>query len=390
MRWAGIRAWGWSLALAALLGVAGAQEPSVGEPGDTAEEDVGVAPVDPARSAPAVDPQGDAVAPRLEAAGVAPAGDPPPSAAPDDAPPAPAPPGDLPPPEPAPAPGAPAAAETEAGEAFGLAELLDAFSAAPPASPEDAAPVGLERWLPALSGHGPRVALQRVIWALVFVGIWSLARRWRTRLRPMGLVPRGLWMLHQVGRVGAVLCGLAAATALLPAAWSPMVTLALLGGALAAGWSLRDLLGDLLAGVELRATGRVRPGQWVRGSAYEGVVRQLGLRVTVLDTQDGETVLVPHRALAGGQLTLARSGHPEVTVDLQLDPALSAQRVRAAAFQAVSLSPWVELSSPVDVSEDGRSPGLWRVRARVVEGRFAERFSGSLPARIRAVLAQLD
>ena len=64
-----------------------------------------------------------------------------------------------------------------------------------------------------------------------------------------------------------------------------------------------------------------------------------------------------------------------------------AREVRRALVEAAISSPWVRSDERPTARQDGSDPRLWRVRAQLLEMRFAERFEGDLLERTEDVLA---
>ena len=84
----------------------------------------------------------------------------------------------------------------------------------------------------------------------------------------------------------------------------------LMAGGAALGWSARDVLPDIIAGLVITFERRIRKGMWVRGEGFSGSVEQLGLRASWLRDQLDQLGVASHRwididlrSLGGSALT---------------------------------------------------------------------------------------
>jgi len=80
-----------------------------------------------------------------------------------------------------------------------------------------------------------------------------------------------------------------------------LAAFATLGGALAlaVGFAAQDLIANFVAGVFIVRDEPFEVGDWIEWNGNSGVVREIQLRVTKLDTFDNELVTVPNSDLAG-------------------------------------------------------------------------------------------
>jgi small-conductance mechanosensitive channel/CRP-like cAMP-binding protein len=60
------------------------------------------------------------------------------------------------------------------------------------------------------------------------------------------------------------------------------------------GFSLQDVLVNVMAGISLQMDGSIAVGDWVKVAEQVGRVREVGWRRTVLETRNGDTVVVPN------------------------------------------------------------------------------------------------
>lgn len=153
--------------------------------------------------------------------------------------------------------------------------------------PEDDEPVldtsGLESW-------------DWIRAALVLVGTIVVAyavRRLVTRLAERAGIRPAIGRL--IGRFGAavvVAIGLVYTLSALEVRVGPLLGALGVGG-IALAFALQDILSNLVAGLILQARNQFRIGDQVMTNEYDGTVHDITLRTVVLDTYDGERVVVP-------------------------------------------------------------------------------------------------
>lgn len=232
--------------------------------------------------------------------------------------------------------------------------------------------------LRSLRGTGPLIAL--LVLLLVAAALSSMLRR---QFDELSILSRLAGAANKVLRilVGALLL-------FLVVAWLPADALpfALLAAALAIGWSTRDVLPDLIAGVVIAFERRVKPGLWLAGEGFAGVVERVGLRATWLRDDTNRRIAVPNRALVSTPLTSEEGRWPTRDVTIRVVTDLPAETVRRAIVDAVLMSPFTPVADPPSVRRDGSDPIAWHVRARVLDLSFAPRFEGELLERAEAIL----
>ena len=67
---------------------------------------------------------------------------------------------------------------------------------------------------------------------------------------------------------------------------------------LAIGFATKDIIGNFVAGVFIYADHPFVTGDWIEWDGYEGIVKDISLRVTTVRTFDGEMLTVPNSQLA--------------------------------------------------------------------------------------------
>jgi len=220
----------------------------------------------------------------------------------------------------------------------------------------------------------------------VSIGVLAIiARRFRSQLAPVGLLPNALTVGETALRVTAAICGVLVIAAWAPASLAPLLPWVLVFGAAALGWSLRDVAPDLIAWATLSMEGRVRPGKWVSGGEFSGRLVSMGFRSTLLHDSQGREISVPNRLLLQAPLEGNLSPWPAVEVELVI-PDREPAETRRALHEAVLLSPWVAPGAKPELRGDTDGTGRWLVRVRLLSGDFASPFEGTLRERVFEIL----
>jgi hypothetical protein len=254
-----------------------------------------------------------------------------------------------------------------------------------PAPPPSATEGELARLLPDLPHRGLWQALGLGALAVFASGVGQASRKLSAGLLPHGLFPRLLRGLEVVCRATLLISVVGVALAMVPDQLAPAIPWLAIALALALGWSARDVLPDLVAWTFLAAEGRIRGGVWVRGADFEGVVESVRPRVTTMVDARSQRISVPNRLLVGATVHTDARRHPQVELALKL-PGVDARAARQALCEAVLLSPWLAPGTRPEIGVDPADPELWRVRLRLIDLGFRDRFEGTFPERVREVL----
>jgi hypothetical protein len=223
------------------------------------------------------------------------------------------------------------------------------------------------------------------ILALVLAGA---ARRAREALPPEGLIPLAVAIAHLLLQLLVVLTVLAIGARLLPASLEPVVPWVLVGAAIAVGWSAREILPDVVGALVIAFERRVRPGTWVAGPDFAGLVERRGIRAVWIRDGHGNRLAVPNRHVVGTTVTFQLGAGPVHEVTVRLRTTRPPRLVREALHEATLISPWVRPEASPQIRQDGRDPELWHVRAHLLEMRFAALFEGDLLERAEEALAR--
>ena len=143
-----------------------------------------------------------------------------------------------------------------------------------------------------------------VIFLVVFAIVYLIGKPMTTRLLSNVLERRGFdetLIGLAVSTAGAIVAVFAIAIAATVAGFGVVLAaFATLGGALAlaVGFAAQDLIANFVAGVFIVQDEPFEVGDWIEWGDNSGVVRDIRLRVTTLDTFDNERVTVPNSDLA--------------------------------------------------------------------------------------------
>lgn len=225
-------------------------------------------------------------------------------------------------------------------------------------------------------GRGVAYAMLALLALLAARGAERLGRRVASR----GLLPILLGAIIAAGRGSAV--GLLALTAfaLAPAPWRWTGPFAIVAFAIALGWSLRDLLADLLAGAILAVERPLQVGDRVETATHQGRVAHLGLRCSRLNLDDGRVLTIPNHQLFASHYEVDPDGYAPVVVPVHVrcPDHLHATWTRQTLEELALLSPYIAPSRPPRAWRDPDRADVWIVRARIIHARYADAFRGAL------------
>ncbi len=121
-------------------------------------------------------------------------------------------------------------------------------------------------------------------------------------------------LVQSILRIVIYILGLLIVLQLLGISIAPMLTALGVGG-LAVALALQDTLSNLFAGIQIIASKKIRPGDFIRlsGSAEEGYVTDVTWRYTSIQTISNQTVIIPNNKLAAAIVTNASLPTEEIT-----------------------------------------------------------------------------
>ncbi len=185
------------------------------------------------------------------------------------------------------------AATTDADPTAVLATAPDTVAEAVPIDPAFIY-AKIESWVVGFQRLLPNIAVALVI-LLIFVLVAWIVRRsfnaWATRHDRANLGD----VLGSFLRWIIILAGLLVAMTIVIPSLRPGDLIAGLGiGSVAIGFAFKDILQNWLAGLLLLIRQPFRPGDQIVVSGYEGTVRRVETRATIIQTYDGRRVIVPN------------------------------------------------------------------------------------------------
>jgi hypothetical protein len=232
--------------------------------------------------------------------------------------------------------------------------------------------------LPAPSTAGPPEATLLFAAAMAALLVSLASQRICQRMPRTGLFPsllRGITALSRAALVPLVLFG---ALALAPPAWRWAEPFVLIAVAAALGWTTRDLMGDLFAGIVLAVERPLARGDRITHEGRGGRVVDVGLRVTRLVCDDGTILTLPNRQVTRGALHTDPDPFPHVSVPIHISHELHLAHIRQTLEELALLSPWLAPARPPRVYRDPDREDVWVIEARVVHARYANAFRGAL------------
>ena len=135
---------------------------------------------------------------------------------------------------------------------------------------------------------------------------------------------------------------------------------------LAISLSVQNLLGNLVSGVVLLMNKPIRDGDYIQAGGAEGVVKNIGLFYTELNTLDNKVVNVPNSELSAGQI-VNFTREPNRRVDLVVGASYDCdtEEVKKALYEAIARTDkvLVDPAPQVLVEEFGASVIKYTVRA---------------------------
>ena len=111
-------------------------------------------------------------------------------------------------------------------------------------------------------------------------------------------------------------------------------------------------------------------------------MENVGFRATTLRDPNGHSLAVPNRRLLTMTTVVDEAPWPELEITVRVAPALPLRGVHEALIRLVLSSPWIAPGQVPVVVVDDEQAGLWRVRARLLAGRYADEFEGALREQI--------
>lgn len=232
----------------------------------------------------------------------------------------------------------------------------------------------IERVSPLLTEYGVRVA-GALVFLLVALWLSSLAARASKRALERAKVETTL--ARYLSNMARVLVIVLAVVTCMAIVGIPVTSLAALIGAggLAAGFALQGSLSNIAAGAALSFTRPFKVGDRVVVAGQTGIVKEIGLFTTVLDTPDNRRIIIPNNQIFGTVIeNMTHNPLRRVEIDVGVSYSADMQATRRALLHAVERVAVRDTSetSIVFVTGFGESSVNWRVCVWVPTDRFLD------------------
>lgn len=158
-----------------------------------------------------------------------------------------------------------------------------------------------------------KVALVLVIFTATIVGSRIVTGLVKLQTEKMGGMIASTSLFYNITRIVVFVIGFLIILQSLGISITPLLTALGVGG-LAVALALQDTLSNLFAGIQITATRKVQPGDFIRlDSGDEGFVSDITWRYTTIRTQPNNLVVVPNSKLANSIFTNFYSPDKEIT-----------------------------------------------------------------------------
>ncbi len=248
----------------------------------------------------------------------------------------------------------------------------------PPVPLLEAAP-SAEIW-PFEPPKGGQSFARSVLWFFIATSAVFLARRMdkaRGTLPKRGLLPVLARVMEVVSRITALIAVLFGTMRLVPDAYFQYFPVVLVAASVAVGWSARDVLHDVLAGILLVVEHHLVPDMRVEADGRVGTVISVGFRSVSMESDDGQIIRIPNRDFLSTDTRMDKSPYAPVEVVVEA-PHGARRRLEEIALA----SPLVAPGQPPEVFRDPEHPERWVVRARLVHPRWTLAFRGAVQDRL--------
>lgn len=204
---------------------------------------------------------------------------------------------------------------------------------------------------------------------LVFGAFYLVSKRARSvLLLGANRAGRGTNFSALVSRLGGgalLLAGALIAVTVAFPAFTPATIFSVLGfGGVAAGFALRDILGNLLCGLVILASEPFRIGDRIAVKGFEGEVEDVQTRATTIRTRDGRRVVLPNTVVFNEPVEVVTAfSHRRLDASLPLGLTLDWQLAKTRAQNAMIGVAGVESEPPpqaflLEIKDTGAVLGL--------------------------------
>lgn len=206
--------------------------------------------------------------------------------------------------------------------------------------------------------------------ALLVFGVFYLVSKRARSVLLLGAnrAGRGTNFSALVSRLGGgalLLAGALIAVTIAFPAFTPATIFSVLGfGGVAAGFALRDILGNLLCGLVILASEPFRIGDRIAVKGFEGEVEDVQTRATTIRTRDGRRVVLPNTVVFNEPVEVVTAfSHRRLDASLPLGASLDWQLAKTRAQSAMIGVAGVESEPPpqaflLEIKDTGAVLGL--------------------------------
>jgi small-conductance mechanosensitive channel len=164
-----------------------------------------------------------------------------------------------------------------------------------------------------------KVALVLAIFTATIVGSRIVTGLVKLQTEKMGGMIASTSLFYNITRIVVFIIGFLIILQSLGISITPLLTALGVGG-LAVALALQDTLSNLFAGIQITATRKVQPGDFIRlDSGDEGFVTDITWRYTTIRTQPNNLVVVPNSKLANSIFTNYYSPDKEITFGVAMN-----------------------------------------------------------------------
>ena len=153
-----------------------------------------------------------------------------------------------------------------------------------------------------------RIVPSRILWALLIFGTVVILSSWvRSQMENnwLKMTTMGQGARDALVTIIGYIMFLIAIMAGLSAAGFDFGNIAIIAGALSVGigFGLQNIVNNFVSGLILLFERPIRKGDWIEVGGTEGVVKDIQIRSTIIQTFDRSDVIVPNSELISGQVT---------------------------------------------------------------------------------------
>jgi small-conductance mechanosensitive channel len=151
-------------------------------------------------------------------------------------------------------------------------------------------------------------------------------------------------------------------------------------------WTGRNVFGDFVSGVFVRMEGSIEPGRRIATAGVEGRVSRLGYGSVAIEADDGSTLRLPWRTVAGDVVRLGEAGAAirshSFTIAVPRDRPI--ERVLEEIPAAALGSPWASITRLPEVRLQAETDQgyVLRITAHALDARFAPQIEAAIRERI--------